>query len=484
LQKMQAVFFCNPHGEIKAVEAQGQVQVGGGEGGARAVIIPTGPRGTDARGHDGWLEGGAAEEGFDPIGAGDILIAPALVRKQAGLDEGDGGRGKPADVGGGGGGIGQRGDQDGLGADGPHNALGAGGGALDDGFTTEDVDRKLRGAVAQVKTSHLDAVDFTEDQTAGQAVAQGKSLVHAGDEDDALNPGGEEVAGGGEGAQHVDGYGQAAGLSTTGQVGAEELHAVIVPHDEGGLPSRTCGPYNTGVTKPADLIAYVFDGQPHLLSTELAGWMAESARFTAFIEIYRDKIRKKIRKTREVESILDLRSELEVAFGLLSDRRLEVTYEPYASDKRRGADFAVTYRANLVFNIEVARLRVEESELGEIDLGRKEERILRILLDKLGQMQAGMANVLVIHTREDLALSVNLNLLMQGLKTRVEARDADFFAASRYSSPGDFYKDFSHLSGIVFWSVGAQGWLNKQARPGLAEKVLRLIGSLPNGAGR
>jgi hypothetical protein len=238
------------------------------------------------------------------------------------------------------------------------------------------------------------------------------------------------------------------------------------------------------VTKQADLIAYVFEGQPRasdLLSGALRQWMEASPRFTAFVETYRDKIRKKIRVARQPESVLDLRGELEVAYCLLNDRRLAVAYEPYASAKRRGPDFAVTYRANLVFNIEVARIRVEESEVPGIDLPRKEERILRILLYKLGQMQPGMANLLVIHTREELARSIDLGRLMQEVKTRAEGKDPSFYAASRYTSPAAFYKDFLHLSGILLWSAAAQLWVNKQARPAVAEKVLRLVSSLPPG---
>jgi hypothetical protein len=115
------------------------------------------------------------------------------------------------------------------------------------------------------------------------------------------------------------------------------------------------------MAKQADLIAYLFEGQPHLLSNPLVDWMAASPRFTAFVETYRDKIRKKLRLARGPENVLDLRAELEVAYCLLSDRRLEVQYEPYASEKRRGPDFAVTYRANLVFNIEVARIRSRQT---------------------------------------------------------------------------------------------------------------------------
>ena len=234
--------------------------------------------------------------------------------------------------------------------------------------------------------------------------------------------------------------------------------------------------------KQTDLISYLFEGQPRLFSDELMQWMEASSRFTAFIETYHDKIRKKIRVAREPESALDLRSELEVAYCLLKDARLAVVYEPYASAKGRSPDFAVTYRANLVFNVEVARIRVEEGEAGGIDLPRKEERILRIVLDKLGQMQPGMANLLVIHTREELARSIDLGRLMQEVKIRAEWKDPTFYALSRYTGPSAFYKDFLHLNGIILWAASAQRWANKQARPVLPEKILRLVSSLPPGA--
>jgi hypothetical protein len=236
------------------------------------------------------------------------------------------------------------------------------------------------------------------------------------------------------------------------------------------------------VTKQSNLIAYVFEGQPHLLSNELLQWMEASSRFTAFVEAYRDKIRKKIRVTHEPESILDLRGELDVAYHLLNDRRLELAYEPYASAKRRSPDFAVTYRSNLVFNIEVARSRLEQSDDDGIDLPRNKERILRLLLAKLGQMQPGMANLLVIYTHDELAKSIDLGGLMQGLKTRVEGKDPFFYAASRYTSPAAFYKDFLHISGVLLWAINAQVWINKQARPTLPENVLRLISSLASNA--
>jgi hypothetical protein len=235
--------------------------------------------------------------------------------------------------------------------------------------------------------------------------------------------------------------------------------------------------------KPADLIAYVFSEQAHPISGELLRWMEASPRFTAFVETYRDKIRKKVRVAGDLEGALDLRSELDTARRLLEDRRLAVQYEPYLHERRRGADFAVTYRANLTFNIEVARIRAEENGAGEVDAAKKEERILRILLDKLGQMQAGMANLLVIETPEAVARVINLDGLMQGIKLRAEMKEAEFYALSRYSGPAAFYRNFLRLSGVALRASGGQVWANKQARPGLDEKILRLVGTLLGGAG-
>lgn len=231
------------------------------------------------------------------------------------------------------------------------------------------------------------------------------------------------------------------------------------------------------MTKQADLIAYLFEGQPHQLSGTLLSWMDASPRFVTFVETYRDKIRKKIRVARDPESALDVLGELAVACGLLADRRFEIAYEPYSSAKRRGPDFAVTYRVNLTFNVEVARLRMEGGADGA-GQSRTEERILRILLNKLGQMQPGMANLLAILTHAEVARSFDLAGLLHDIKTRAEAKDPIFYTASRYTGPADFYRDFLRLSGIVLWSSGAQLWVNKQSRPALDSKVMRLVSSL------
>jgi hypothetical protein len=232
------------------------------------------------------------------------------------------------------------------------------------------------------------------------------------------------------------------------------------------------------VTKQADLNTFLFEGQPHPLAADLLQWMEASSRFTLFVDTYRDKIRKKVRVTRQPESGLDLRCELEVAYGLLNDRRMSVAYEAYASAKKRGPDFTVSYRVNLVFNIEVARMRMDGEATA--NPGRMDERLLRILLNKIGQMQPGTPNVLVIHTREELWRILDLERFMQAIKVRVEKKDPTFYSFTPYVSPADFYKDFSRLNGILLWVDSAQLWVNKQARLGLPEKVLRRVSALPS----
>ncbi|MGH2583207.1 MAG: hypothetical protein ACRDFQ_09985 [Anaerolineales bacterium] len=223
-----------------------------------------------------------------------------------------------------------------------------------------------------------------------------------------------------------------------------------------------------------ELIGFLFDGKTGRLSEELYQWIQASPRFNTFVEDYRDKIRKKIRVASEPEGLLDIRAELDVARGLLGDRRLKVEYELNANSKRRVPDFAVTYRENLIFHIEVSRMQASKNA----DAGRTAERIVRILLEKLGQMQPGAPNLLVIHTKEQAAQSVDLGKLMQQVKNRADKKDIPFYARSRYDGPSAFYKDFLHLNGILLWAPGADPWVNKQARPSLDAKVVRLVHSL------
>ena len=89
---------------------------------------------------------------------------------------------------------------------------------------------------------------------------------------------------------------------------------------------------------------------------ELLVWLAKSARFRAFAEAHRDKIRKKLRTAGDEEALLDVRAELGAAHLLLVDRRIELAYEAYGSGNA-GPDFTLTFRGTRACNVEVTRSR-------------------------------------------------------------------------------------------------------------------------------
>src|SRR5712692_9134513 len=92
-----------------------------------------------------------------------------------------------------------------------------------------------------------------------------------------------------------------------------------------------------------ELLAYVCADTPHASAQPLHDWLMESPHFAAFVDDYRDKVSKKLRVARDTEGFRDLLSERETARWLLREPRFTLTYEPYASRKTRGPDFAVTY---------------------------------------------------------------------------------------------------------------------------------------------
>src|SRR5436190_5204166 len=106
-----------------------------------------------------------------------------------------------------------------------------------------------------------------------------------------------------------------------------------------------------------ELLTHIFGAPTHALTAQFGLWVASSARFRAFAEQYRDKIRKKVRGTRDQEGLKDLTFELEIAYLLLSERRFAVEYEKGGVGKQRGPDFCVTFKAHIPFNVEVKRFR-------------------------------------------------------------------------------------------------------------------------------
>lgn len=211
----------------------------------------------------------------------------------------------------------------------------------------------------------------------------------------------------------------------------------------------------------ARLVAYLLDGVVRLpgedLERELAGWLAASSRFLAFAEAYRDKIRRKLRGASEPGARGDVRAELETAFLLLADRRIDLAFEAYGSG-RGGPDFTVTFRASHRFNLEVTRPRPRDGDT------QRATAIVHAVLGKLSQLPADAPNALLVAT--GLASSGDeVAATMRGLKLRAERRDEQLLA-SRGLSPGAFQSFYRRLAVLLVASAagpGAHAWSNPEA---------------------
>ncbi|MGH2607776.1 MAG: hypothetical protein ACRDHF_01695 [Tepidiformaceae bacterium] len=210
------------------------------------------------------------------------------------------------------------------------------------------------------------------------------------------------------------------------------------------------------------LVAYLLDGLVPLPGEDfdrvLGGWLAASSRFLAFAAVHRDKIRRKLRGASEPGARGDVRAELETAFLLLADRRIDLAFEAYGSG-RRGPDFTVTFRAAHRFNVEVTRPRPRNGEAG------RTAAIVNAVVGKLSQLPAEAPNALLVAT--GLALSADeIAVTMRGLKMRADRRDEQLFAG-RGLSPDEFQGLYRRLTVVLVANAigpGAYAWSNPEAR--------------------
>jgi hypothetical protein len=241
-----------------------------------------------------------------------------------------------------------------------------------------------------------------------------------------------------------------------------------------------------------ELLAYLFNGQPHLLAAPMARWLASSRRFSAFVTAFRTKIRKKLRATQETESLLDLRLELETAYLLLQERSLSLVYEPPRGGQMRGPDFAVSFTTSTLFMIEVTRLRTGED--GAHGLVQTQGLALSphaapirspagdwladTVCSKLGQLLPQYTNVLLVGAEAPRLTPDNLRAEMLQLQQRAERNDATIVQRYRFRDRADFFHHYQRLSELLVRGPGQQGegetvvgWVNPQAKYPLPGKV-------------
>lgn len=239
--------------------------------------------------------------------------------------------------------------------------------------------------------------------------------------------------------------------------------------------------YNFSAMRQIDeTLIYIFDGKPSLLAASMAEWLTSSRRFAAFVDTFRDKIRKKIRVTQAAESLLDLRLEFETAYLLLRDARLSLLYEPQLSEKVRGPDYAVTFTTSLTFMLEVTRLRTEPGDQTS-DLTQSMERLADAVCSKLGQMQHQLSNVLIVGVDTLHPTKVDLRGMMLRIQQRAEHGDRVFFYRYGFRDRADFFRHYQRLSEVLLRTSKLEAaepiitCINSQAKYPLPAKVRTVL---------
>jgi hypothetical protein len=235
-----------------------------------------------------------------------------------------------------------------------------------------------------------------------------------------------------------------------------------------------------------ELLTFLFDGQPHLLSTPMATWLASSRRFTAFVNTFHNKIRKKLRATQEMERLLDLRLELETAYLLLQERSLSLVYEPPTGGQSRGPDFAVTYTTSTSFMIEVTRglVQIQEPTLSFQNAPTRSlagEWLADMVCSKLSQLLPQRMNVLLVGVESSFLTQDTLRAAMLSLQQRAERNDAAIVQRNGFRERAHFFQHYRRLSELLVRWPSLQtdepliSWVNPQAKYPLPGKVRTVL---------
>jgi hypothetical protein len=225
-----------------------------------------------------------------------------------------------------------------------------------------------------------------------------------------------------------------------------------------------------------ELLAYLFDGQSHVLAAPMATWLASSRRFIAFVNDNHTKIRKKLRTAQEPESLRDLQLELETAYLLLREQTLSVAHEPQHPRYGRSPDFAVTFTTSLTFMVEVTRLRSAQPRTPS-DAPVLWDRFSDMLCGKLGQLLPQRSNLLLAGVEALHLNHADLHARMLHIQQRAERNDSTIVQRYGFRDRADFFQHYQRLSAILVREIPLQAgesvilWVNSQAKYPLPTKV-------------
>jgi hypothetical protein len=221
-----------------------------------------------------------------------------------------------------------------------------------------------------------------------------------------------------------------------------------------------------------ELLRYVTDGRDSTLAQELARWFDARPRFAAFVAAHRDKVRKKLRAAKDEDAAASVGAELVTAFLLLADRRFEVTPEAFGAG-HRGPDLTMTFRSGYRFNVEVTQLQQERASAKDVNA-----RLSFVLLRKLPQLPAAMANVLVIAVQASSTSDDDIATAARQLKSRAERADDAFFISRGFTSARSFHAHYLRLSAVsVLDAVQGRAayWPNREAKHPLPPEPTRAL---------
>jgi len=226
-----------------------------------------------------------------------------------------------------------------------------------------------------------------------------------------------------------------------------------------------------------ELIDAIFEKQRPSWADQFEEWVRSSRRFRSFAEVYRDKIRKKLRNVRDNAEYRDLYVELKTAYCFLGDQRFSLEYEKYAPLKGRGPDFTAAFRVNTHFNVEVTRIRsltVKQESESEGALFRK---ISEAVYNKLGQMPPSFINILLLIS--DIPVAENeLMTILATLQERMKNSDEALLTRYGFRDPADFLRHFHCLSAIICQGERFEKsifWQNLQAKHRLPKELLNAL---------
>ena len=224
-----------------------------------------------------------------------------------------------------------------------------------------------------------------------------------------------------------------------------------------------------------ELLIYLFNGQSHPLTAPMTHWLASSRRFTVFIDTFRDKIRKKLRVTQDLETLNNLRLELETACLLLQEKSLSVVYEPQLGGVR-APDFAVTFTTSLTFAVEVTRIQVPA--ISTLPVG---DQLADTICSKLGQLLHQQSNVIIAGMDTLNLTPSDLQPAMLRVQQRAEGSDPTFWQRYGFRDRADFFRHYQRLSEILVRGSRLQAdqpvvvWVNPQAKYPLPGKVRTVL---------